>query len=255
MKYSIFHKPWRNEASDFVTKLKGYIESRHIYDENNPDYVIVVGGDGSFLSAVHKYVDKLANITFINFKRGFTSFYLDFDDNDLDRINDLLDGKCDTVVTLPLLKARIGNNKYYAINEFTLGSFMKASGFEIYINDYYLESTYGSGLLICTPFGSSGYNKSLGGALLDPRSDTFEVTEMASIQSKKYKSLDSSIVLKKDSVVNIKYIDTHPLTLTFDNQAVELETLDTIEIRYSKKQIKVFSKPGCTFFDKLKKAF
>lgn len=256
MNYSIFYKAWRKEASDFVEKLKTYIDnSRHQYDEDNPHFVIVVGGDGSFLSAIHHYVDKLSNIVFINFKRGFTSFYLDFEDEDLSRINDLLDGKCDTVITLPVLRAKINNKKYYAINEFTLGSFMKASNFEIYVNDYFLESTYGSGLLVCTPFGSSGYNKSLGGALLDPESDTFELTEMASIQSKKYKSLDSSLVLNKSSTLIIKYTDTHSLTLTYDNQATELQDLDIVEIRYSKKTIKVYSKPNCTFFDKLKKAF
>lgn len=255
MKYGIFYKSYREKAADFVRRLEAAIDPSFERDDENPQYVIVVGGDGTFLSAIHHYIDKLSSITFINYKRGFTSFYLDFDEEDLGKINDLLNGKSETFYTLPLLKAHVGKKKYYALNEFTLGSFMKASGFEIYINDYYLESTYGSGLLICTPYGSSGYNKSLGGAILDPNSDTFQVTEMASIQSKKYKSLDSSIVLKKDSIVKIKYIDTHSLTLTFDNQAVELEDLDIIEIKYSKKQIKVLSKPGCTFFDKLKKAF
>jgi len=255
MKYSIFYKPYREKASKFVEELKKHIDPSFEIDDENPDYVIVVGGDGTFLSAVHHYIDRLSSITFINYKRGFTSFYLDFEEEDIDKINDLLNGKCDVVVNLPLLKAKIGNKKYYAVNEFTLGSFMKASGFEIYINDYFLESTYGSGLLICTPFGSSGYNKSLGGAILDPRSDTFEITEMASIQSKKYKSLDSSIVLKKDTTVRIKYIDTHSITLTMDNQAVDLDDLDYIDIKYSKKNIRILSKEGCTFFDKLKKAF
>lgn len=256
MKYTIFYKSYKKSASDYVELIKSHIDgNRHTYDDNNPDYVIVVGGDGTFLSAVHHYRNKLREVTFINFRRGFTSFYLDFDDTDLVRLNDLLDGKCDYVTALPLLKAHVGTKKYYALNEFTIGSFMKASGFEIYINDYYLESTYGSGLLITTPYGSSGYNKSLGGALLDPRTETFELTEIASIQSKKYKSLASSVVLKKDTVLTIKYIDTHPLTLTFDNQTVELETLDTMSVQYSKKQIRVLSKEGCTFFDKLKKAF
>ena len=256
MKYAIFYKAYREKAAKFVEELSKHIDpSKHQRDDENPQMVIVVGGDGTFLSAVHHYIDKLNNIIFINYKRGFTSFYLDFEEEDIDRINDLLNGECDKMLVLPLLKAKIGNKKYYAVNEFTLGSFMKASGFEIYINDYYLESTYGSGLLVCTPFGSSGYNKSLGGAILDPASETFEVTEMASIQSKKYKSLDSSIVLKKDSTVRIKYIDTHSLTLTYDNQSTTLETLDTIDIKYSKKQIKVYTKEGCTFFDKLKKAF
>ena len=256
MRYAIYYKPWRKEASEFVNKLKTYINNDlHKYDEENPEYVIVVGGDGTFLSAIHFYMDKIRNIKFINFKRGFTSFYLDFEDEDLSRINDLLSGNCDTIISLPLLKAHVDGKKYYALNEFTLGSFMKASGFEIYIDDEFLESTYGSGLLVCTPFGSSGYNKSLGGSILDPTSETFELTEMASIQSKKYKSLDSSIVLKKDRVIKIKYIDTHSLTLTYDNQAVTMETLNEIDIRYSKKSVKVYSKPGCTFFDKLKKAF
>lgn len=255
MRYAIYYKRSRKEAEILKDKILAAIDSRHVLDNDNPEYVIVIGGDGTFLSAIHHYIDKTRDVTFINFRRGNTAFYLNFDESDVARINDLLDGKCDEINYLPLLKAHVGAKKYYALNEFTLGTFMKASGFEVYINDYFLQTTYGNGLLVCTPYGSSGYNKSLGGALLDPRTDTFEITEMASIQSKKYKSLDSSLVLKKDSVVHIHYIDDHPITLTYDNQAVSLNPGDIIDIKYSKKTIKVFSKPNCTFFDKLKIAF
>ena len=255
MRYAIYHKPNRKEAIELAERIKSSIDKRHTLDNDNPQYVIVIGGDGTFLSAVHHYIDKTRDVTFINFKRGNTAFYLSFEDEDVSRINDLLDGKCDVINTLPLLKAHVGDKKYYALNEFTLGTFMKASGFEIYINDYFLQRTYGNGLLVCTPYGSSGYNKSLGGALLDPSTDTFELTEMASIQSKKYKSLGNSLVLRKDNVIHINYLDTHPITLTFDNKAVNLLPGDKIDIKYSKKTIRVFSKEGCTFFDKLKAAF
>ena len=255
MRYAIYHKPNRKEAIELAERIKSSIDSRHTLDNDNPQYVIVIGGDGTFLSAVHHYIDKTRDVTFINFKRGNTAFYLSFEDEDVAHINDLLDGKCDVINTLPLLKAHVGDKKYYALNEFTLGTFMKASGFEIYINDYFLQRTYGNGLLVCTPYGSSGYNKSLGGALLDPSTETFELTEMASIQSKKYKSLGNSLVLRKDNVIHINYIDTHPITLTFDNKAVNLLPGDKIDIKYSKKTIRVFSKEGCTFFDKLKAAF
>lgn len=255
MRFAIYHKENRKEAEALRDKILSLVDSRHTLDNDNPEYVIVIGGDGTFLSAVHHYINKTRDVTFINFRRGNTAFYLSFDESDLSRINDLLDGKCDVVNELPLLKARVGDRKFYALNEFTLGTFMKASGFEVYINDYFLQTTYGNGLLVCTPYGSSGYNKSLGGALLDPQTETFEITEMASIQSKKYKSLDSSLVLKKDTVVRINYIDDHPITLTFDNQSATLNPGDIIDIKYSKKTIKVFSKPNCTFFDKLKLAF
>lgn len=255
MKYTVFYKKNRKEAELLANKILANIDARHVRDDINPEYVIVVGGDGTFLSAIHHFIDKTRDVTFINFRRGNTAFYLNFDEEDIAHINELLDGKCDVISTLPLLKAHIGSYKYYALNEFTLGTFLKASAFEISIDDYFLQTTYGNGLLVCTPYGSSGYNKSLGGALLDPRSETFELTEMASIQSKKYKSLGNSLVLKRDSTVHIKYIDTHPITLTYDNQAANLNPGDVIDIKYSKKTIKVFSKEGCTFFDKLKAAF
>ena len=255
MRYTIFHKENRKEAERLAETIKKAVDARHIYDEVNPQYVIVIGGDGTFLSAVHKYIDKTEEVTFINFRRGNTAFYLNFDEEDISKINDMLDGKCDVVNVLPLLKAQINDKKYYAINEFTLGTFLKASAFEIYLGDYLIQTTYGNGLLVCTPYGSSGYNKSLGGALIDPSTEAFELTEMASIQSKKYKSLGNSLILKKDSVVTIKYIDDHPITLTFDNQATGLNPGDIIDISYSEKSVKIFTKEGRTFFDKLKAAF
>ena len=61
-------KELENKVSSILTK-EGYI-----YDEINPDIVITFGGDGTLLSAVHKYIDNIENIMRdmrINFKNKF----------------------------------------------------------------------------------------------------------------------------------------------------------------------------------------
>ncbi|MBR5207203.1 MAG: NAD kinase, partial [Erysipelotrichaceae bacterium] len=40
-------------------------EYNYTYNEETPETVFVVGGDGTFLKAIHQYVDKLKNMTFI----------------------------------------------------------------------------------------------------------------------------------------------------------------------------------------------
>lgn len=39
---------------------------------------------------------------------------------------------------------------------------------EIYLNDSYLTTTFGDGIIICTPNGSTAYGLSAGGPIIHP---------------------------------------------------------------------------------------
>ena len=35
-----------------------------IYDEQNPELIVCIGGDGTFLRAIHQYIDRLDDVYF-----------------------------------------------------------------------------------------------------------------------------------------------------------------------------------------------
>ena len=53
------------------------IEKRIIHqrDDNNPDLIVVIGGDGTILRAIRKYFDRLDRVVFYGINTGHLGFY------------------------------------------------------------------------------------------------------------------------------------------------------------------------------------
>lgn len=48
------------------------------YDEDHPDIVITIGGDGTLLSAFHRYQHLLDQVRFVGIHTGHLGFYTDW---------------------------------------------------------------------------------------------------------------------------------------------------------------------------------
>src|SRR5699024_11871154 len=57
-----------------------------IYDVEEPDLVISVGGDGTFLEAFHRYVHRIATTAFIGVHTGHLGFYADWTPDEVERL-------------------------------------------------------------------------------------------------------------------------------------------------------------------------
>ncbi len=139
------------------------------------DLVIVVGGDGSILNAVHAIIDESIPVLGIN--RGSLGFLTDILPSELEKIKDILQGKY-TLEKRFLLTAtaKFQNNiigQDDALNEVALipSTAPHMNEFEIYIDDQFVCSLSSDGLIIATPTGSTAYALSGGGPILHPQLD------------------------------------------------------------------------------------
>lgn len=66
---------------------------------------------------------------------------------------------------------------------------------DVFIKDELFERFRGDGLSISTPTGSTAYNKSIGGAVLHPSINAFQLTEIASLNNRVFRTLGSPIVI------------------------------------------------------------
>jgi NAD+ kinase len=146
------------------------------------DLLIVVGGDGSLLSAAHAVVNQGTPVLGIN--RGSLGFLTDIRPTDLTKINAIIQGKY-TLEKRFLLNAEIsldnktlGSDK--ALNEVALIPNMTPHmvEFEIYIDDQFVCSQNSDGLIIATPTGSTAYALSGGGPILHPQLDAIVLVPM-----------------------------------------------------------------------------
>ena len=68
----------RRQSQEICRQLKQKLTQNHfILNDNNPDIVISIGGDGMLLSAFHKYEDQLDKVRFVGVHTGHLGFYTD----------------------------------------------------------------------------------------------------------------------------------------------------------------------------------
>lgn len=165
---------------------------------NDACLCVCVGGDGSFLKAVHR--NNFPKIAFVGINTGHLGFYQEILPEDIDSFLDAYEEKNYKETTIKLLKAEIftKNKTYvqYGINEMVLkASHSKLIHMNVFIDRNHLEKFSGDGLLISTPSGSTAYNFSSGGSIVHPSLDVLQMTPISPVNSAAYRSLASSIIV------------------------------------------------------------
>lgn len=170
-----------NTASYF--KIKGITTTKLTQLGKPGDLIIVVGGDGSLLSAARSAVK--VNVPVVGINRGYLGFLTDILPDELSKqINEVLAGN---YIEEPrfLLDATLSNTQTVcyqaeALNDIILmpGDIPHLIDFEIYIEDKYVCRQRADGLIIATPTGSTAYALSGGGPILHPNLDAIVLVPM-----------------------------------------------------------------------------
>lgn len=248
------------KADQHSRKTAEYLKTviKDEYDEENPSKIVVVGGDGTFLKAVHLFESRLDEVTFFIFNTGHLGYFSNFD---VETINDFLtkiNSDIFETAEYNLLNYKIESKdetlEGFALNEVTIINPTRTLMLDVYMDNSLLEQFRGTGICISTPAGSTGYNKSLGGAVVDASIEAFQVTEIASINSKIHHTLSSPLVLSRRHEVEFKSDDNATIWITADSKSLNIDNFISLAITLSDKKVR-FVKNGVTFIERLKKNF
>ncbi|MBO0480835.1 NAD kinase [Candidatus Enterococcus courvalinii] len=261
MKVAIVHN---NEAKtlEVTERLVALLTKAGIkINEKNPELVISVGGDGTLLSAFHRFNHRLNEVRFLGVHTGHLGFYTDWRDYELEELVDSLLTTREQSVSYPLLDVRISytNNQpdkhFFALNESTIKRANRTMVADVYIKDELFESFRGDGLAVSTPTGSTAYNKSIGGAVIHPSINAFQLTEIASLNNRVFRTLGSPIVIGQDEWVEIKLENTEDYLVTVDQLDVAKGHIHSIYYRIAKERIHFASYRHMHFWHRVKDAF
>lgn len=230
-----------------------------IRDDDHPEIIFTIGGDGTMLKAVHQFIDQIENVRFIGIHTGKLGFYTDFIPEEMDLLVEYLERGQFTESQFPLLEAEVCKGDscttYYALNEVTIINAVRTQHLDVYINDEWFESFQGTGLCISTPSGSSAYNKSLGGALVHPKVLSFQLTEIASINNNVYRTISSPMIFPCDTSLTLKARDFNKVILTIDHEHINLDGYDEIRFRISERHMTLRQFRENDFWRRVQKAF
>lgn len=250
----------RSDVNSKLIEIKlnlAFKEQGFILDEENPELVVSLGGDGTFLRSVHKYIDKLDQVSFVGIHTGKLGFFCDFTRNEIDDFIDFIKGAKPEICTHRLLKIRHHDKEYYGLNEVRIENPFNTMICNVYVNESLLENFRGNGLNFSTSTGASAYNRSLGGPLIDPRFESIIMGEIASINHNAYRSLNSFLVLHESSEICIRGNFKRCL-IGYDHlfeNIIDTEKEDEIYVTLSTKCVRILHYKDVDYIYRLRKAF
>jgi len=229
-------------------------------DDVSPDVVITVGGDGTLLGAFHHYRNQLNRIRFVAIHTGHLGFYTDWRNFEVDQLIESLKQDKGEHVSYPLLDVNVKFKsgdviRYAALNEATLRKVNGTLLCEVYINGELFENFRGDGLCVATPTGSTGLSKSLGGAVVHPRAEVMQMTEMASINNRVYRTLSSPMIFAKDNVLTLRPESKEGMVMAIDHLTYDANEIEEIQLQISHERISFAAYRHTPFWDRVEDAF
>jgi NAD+ kinase len=233
--------------------LAGKINMETVEDAESCDIIFSIGGDGTFLKTARLSSQK----PIIGINTGTLGYLTEINPEDiekaLDDINNgdyyieermMLEGEVvrsnGDVVEIPesLNEIAISKNSFGVVR------------FDAIVNEKLINSYTADGILVCTPTGSTAYNLSCGGPIVDPTAEIITLTPIAP-----HTVINRSLILSDDSVVEIRITELRENTLSYvlyDGKPIEVFSKDTIKIRKSDKITKIIKLEDRSFIDTIR---
>jgi NAD+ kinase len=233
----------------FVKKPGVFDQSKDI---ESLDFLFSIGGDGTLLDAIPYVHDLGVPILGINLGRlGFLSSVSKLEmKKAIDHIylgNYQLDQRT-------LLKLEKPHNLFgrlnFALNDMTIYRNNNTSlvTIHVYVNNLFLNTYWGDGLIIATPTGSTAYSMSVGGPILTPGSENFVIAPIAS-----HNLTVRPIVIQDSSEIRIKIEGREEkYLLSLDSRQQQINKQEEIIIKKCDFRINLVQMPEQNFFSTIR---
>ena len=200
---AIISKPGKTELGAILPELLGWLRqrgyqlymdeetarytngerviSREAIGKKHPDFALVLGGDGTLLSAARSVAHEGVPILAVNL--GSLGFLTEVPLNELYVALEAVDqGQC-PVEERSVLNCRLIRNEQCIAQNFALNDVVvnksaisRLVEFDLYIDGNFVFQYKADGVIIATPTGSTAYSLAAGGPVMMPSVDAFVVT-------------------------------------------------------------------------------
>jgi NAD+ kinase len=217
------------------------------------DLAIVLGGDGSMLTAARQLAES--GVPLVGVNQGRLGFMTDLARDDmLDGMSDLLEGKFKSEQRI-LLEATVRRGdaivfQTQALNDVVVnkGDLGRMIEFAVSIDGEFIYNQRSDGLIIATPTGSTAYALSANGPILHP-----SVPGIALVPLCPHALSNRPITVSDDSRIEIVLHAPHRTRVHADGQEkFELEAGDRVSVARSSRSIRFLHPLGYSYFAMLR---
>ena len=262
MKIAIFGKSIAPENEIYLQQLIQELKdndvevldcfARHGELPNDVDMLLSIGGDGTLLDAVP--LVGASGIPILGINMGRLGFLSSVAKQEIPQaIRHILQGRytteARTLLELVSPKNVFGDVRF-ALNELNVIRNPEHSllAIKVFVDDVYLNTYWGDGILLATPTGSTAYSLSAGGPILAPDSHCFVITPIAA-----HNLTVRPIVIPDDSVVRIQVEGREKkFVFSMDSRACALDTSVELVVRKAEFCINTVRMEGTDFFSTIR---
>ncbi|MCL2050122.1 MAG: NAD(+)/NADH kinase [Lachnospiraceae bacterium] len=262
---------------EITAQITDYLKRHGKAVTNDPlliDCVLVLGGDGTLLRASVELAHL--GVPFLGINLGNLGFLAEVDkDNIESALTKLIQGEYTTEKRMMLdgISNKAQQNSAQqnsaqqnsaqqnsaqqnsALNDVVIigNESMQLIYFDLFVNGLKLTNYVADGIVISTPTGSTGYNLSAGGPIVEPRADVILVTPLSA-----HSMRSRSIILSSDDEIEVlitkgKNGEEQTALAVFDgHNRIVLKTFDRVKITKSAKSTSIIKLSKLNFFEILK---
>jgi len=217
-------------------------------DKKRYDFIISLGGDGTFLSTARRFY----NIPIVGINLGNLGFLSEIDKAHMETELKKLVVDDFKVEERFFLETTINSEKCYGVNDIVIsrGKFTKLLNLEVYFNNNFIDNYVADGVIVSTPTGSTAYSLSAGGPIIEPKLDVLVITPICA-----HSLHQRPIVISSDTEVRITTRENSFSVMIDGIEFLENEDKQEMIIKRSSKSVKVIKTKDSYFFDIVRNKF
>lgn len=263
-KFYVITNKSKDVTLEITKRIKEYLESKGktcVLSEDglslpkDTDCVLVLGGDGTLIRAAREL--HSFDVPILGINMGTLGYLTEVEVQNMEASLDLLLDGNPMVEERMMLKGTVnGQLEDIALNDIVLtrlGS-LRIIRFHIYVNGELLNTYQADGVIISTPTGSTGYNLSAGGPIVEPTASMIVITPICS-----HALNTSSIVLSAEDEIVLEVAQSRDgeieeAGVSFDgDRNMKVHTGDRILIQKAEKTTKLLKLSKVSFLETLRK--
>jgi len=241
-----------DEESARSLGYKKQVEIEHIGE--GADFILVLGGDGTLLSVSRH--GRGNNVPILGINLGSLGFLTESSVEELSAmLNTVIEGRYNISKRI-MIDVTVNRDKE-KVFEFTIlndavitkDALARIIDIETYVNNDYLATFRGDGLILSTPTGSTGYSLSAGGPILYPSLKNIIVTPICP-----HTLTNRPIILPEDTTIRAILLSRDErVVLTLDGQiGFPLEYRDEVVVKQSSRIVNLIKSSSKGYFEILR---
>ncbi len=252
----------KDEANDLADDVRAWLTAhgREVVPEEHlgagssaaVEAIVVLGGDGLMMRAANTFPDT--PLLGINFgKVGFLALVERRDWQDA--LAALVDGRftVQAGATLGAVLVRSGSefDQGWAINDVVIRGGNRLVDIEVYIDNHYVNTYPGDGMIVATPHGSTAYCMAAGGPIL-----TAGVRGVAIVPISCHSPIRTPMVVSEDATVELLLANDRDAALILDGRSLlPLERGDVVKVTRGPHEFRLVTLSTTNFYEAFRTKF